>query len=62
MPSKNNFKAQKHNKLMWLASDINFKVLHTGCPIAHGATAAIKILLCSLPKLGHKLKENTKNT
>ena len=26
----------KNNKLRWLASDINFKLLlHTGCPITH---------------------------
>ena len=36
IPSKNNFKTQKHNKVRWLASDINFKLIHTGCPIAHG--------------------------
>ena len=24
------------NKLKWLSSDIKFKLLHTGCPIAHG--------------------------
>ena len=31
-------KHKKNNKLRWLASDINFKLLHTGCPIAHDAT------------------------
>ena len=25
----------QNNKLRWLASDINFKLLHTGCSIAH---------------------------
>ena len=34
IPSKNKFKTQKNNKLRWLASDIKFKILHTGCPIA----------------------------
>ena len=36
IPSENKFKAQINNKLRWLASNINFKLLHTGCPIAHG--------------------------
>ena len=31
IPSKNKFKTQMNNKLRWLASDINFKLLHTGC-------------------------------
>ena len=35
IPSKNKFKTQKHNKIRWLASDINLKLLHTGCSIAH---------------------------
>ena len=35
-PSKYKFKTQRNNKLRWLASDINFKLLSTGCPIAHG--------------------------
>ena len=35
IPSKNNFKTQKHIKLTWLVSDMNFKLLHIGCPIAH---------------------------
>ena len=38
IPSKNKFKTQKYIKLMWLASDINFKRLHTGCSIAHEET------------------------
>ena len=34
--SKNKFKTRKkNNKFRWLASDIIFKLLHTGCPIAH---------------------------
>ena len=33
--SKNKFKTRINNKLRWLTSDINFKLLHTGCPIAH---------------------------
>ena len=32
--SENKFKAQKDNKLRWLVSDIDFKLLHIGCPIA----------------------------
>ena len=28
-------KLKKSNKLRWLASDMNFKLLHTRCPIAH---------------------------
>ena len=35
IPSKNKFKTIKNNKLRWLASDINFKLLHTGFAIAH---------------------------
>ena len=36
IPSKIKLKTQKeNNKLGWLASDINFKLVHTGCPIAH---------------------------
>ena len=31
MPSENKFRTQKNNKLRWLASDINFKLLHTEC-------------------------------
>ena len=34
MPSKNKFKTQKYNTLRWFAFDINFKLLHTGCPNA----------------------------
>ena len=30
IPSKNTFKTPKSNKLRWLISDINFKLLHTG--------------------------------
>ena len=55
IPSKNMFKTQKSNKLTWLASDINFKLLHTGCPIAHGITWVINIsaihLACHLSLL-----------
>ena len=28
----------KNAKLRWLATDINFKLLHTGCPITHEYT------------------------
>ena len=42
IPSKNKFKTQKHNKLRWLASNINFKLLHTGCPIAHDLNTEFK--------------------
>ena len=35
IPSNNKIKTHKNNKLRWLASDINFKLLHTGCPIAN---------------------------
>ena len=34
IPGKNKLKTQENNKLRWLTSDINFKLLHTGCPIA----------------------------
>ena len=30
-------KQKKNAKFRWLASDINFKLLRTGCPIAHGS-------------------------
>ena len=37
--SKNELKdTNKNNNLRWLATDINFKLLHIGCPIAHAAT------------------------
>ena len=35
IPNTYKFKTQIDNKLRWFASDINFKLLHTGCPIAH---------------------------
>ena len=35
VPSKIKFKTQKSRKLRWLASDMNFKLLHIGCPVAH---------------------------
>ena len=38
IPSKNKFKTQINDKLRWLASDINFKLQHTGFPIADGKT------------------------
>ena len=41
IPSKNKLKTQKFNKSRWLASDINFKLLHTGCPNAHGFSLPI---------------------
>ena len=36
IPSKSKFKTNKNDKLRWFDSDINFKLLHTGCPFAHG--------------------------
>ena len=38
IPSKNKFITQENVKLKWLASDINPKLLHTGCPITHDKT------------------------
>ena len=35
IPSKDNFKKQKNNKLRWFATDINVKLLHNWCPIVH---------------------------
>ena len=35
IPSKNKFTTHKTNELRWLASDINFKLLHIGFPSAH---------------------------
>ena len=35
IPSKNKFETQKNIELRWLPSDINSKLLHTGCPITH---------------------------
>ena len=42
IPSKNKFKTQQNNELRWLAFDINFKLLHTWCPIAHALRAMRK--------------------
>ena len=36
--SKYKFKTQMYNKVRWLASDLNFTLLHTGCPNAHDLT------------------------
>ena len=43
---KISLKHKTNNKLRWLASDMNFKLLHTGCLIAHGIGTffGIKIL------------------
>ena len=38
IPIKNRFKTQEYNQLRWLASNMNFKLLHTGCPKAHEQT------------------------
>ena len=39
IPSKYKFKTQKYNKFRRLVmSDLNFNLLHTGCPNAHGLT------------------------
>ena len=43
--SKNKFKRHKNNKLRWLASHINFKLLHTGWLFAHDSTKCCKMLL-----------------
>ena len=48
VPSKNKFKTQINNRLRWLASDINFKLLRTGCPIAHGTTFKFHIVFFSI--------------
>ena len=32
----------KKSKLKWLASGMNFKLLHIGCPIAHAETEVWK--------------------
>ena len=37
-----------YNKLRCLASDINFKQLHTGCPNAHGETSILLSVYCFL--------------
>ena len=44
IPSKNKFEPQKNNKLRWLASDINFKLLDTGYPFAHGPRNRLRIV------------------
>ena len=44
IPSKNKFKTQKNNKLRWLNSDINLKLLHTGCRIARGYTLQLRFI------------------
>ena len=38
IPSKNKSKTQMKNKLRWLASVINFKLPHSGCPVAPACT------------------------
>ena len=38
IPSKKKFKTQRNTKLRWLTTDVNFKLLQTGCPITHGNT------------------------
>ena len=48
IPSKNKFKTQINNKLRWLASDLNFKLLHTGCPVTLAGTS----LTVQFPELG----------
>ena len=42
IPSKNKLKTQKNTKLRWLASDINFILLHTGHRIAHDQNKNVK--------------------
>ena len=41
--SKNKSKTQKFNRLRWLASDINFKLLHIGCPNAQGSSIRLRL-------------------
>ena len=62
IPSKNKSQIQRNNKLRWLASDINFKLLHTGCLIAHVGTSSVWLLpnkattpKFSLPKVSKTL-------
>ena len=38
MKSKNKFKARRNSKLKLLATDVNFKLLHARCSIAHALT------------------------
>ena len=38
IPCKKKFKTKINTKLRWLTPDVNFKLLQTGCPIAHGNT------------------------
>ena len=33
---------QNYNKIRWLASDLNFKLLHTGCPNAYAVIMGLK--------------------
>ena len=43
IPSKIKFKTQRSSNLRWLAFDLNFKLPHTGCPIAHGIQQTLKL-------------------
>ena len=51
IPSKNKFKTKKSTNLSWLASDINFKLLHTGSPYAHGITLKRKEISKKLKRI-----------
>ena len=42
---------QKHNKFRWLASVINFKLLHTGCPIAHPLSVVFNRFVDLMPRI-----------
>ena len=35
---KNKLRTQEDNRLRWLASDVNLKLLHIECPVAHDKT------------------------
>ena len=50
IPSKNKLKTQKYTELRWLASEITFKLLNTGCSIDHAFYFNLKIrnLCCHL--------------
>ena len=41
-------KCKKTIKFNWPASGINFKLLHTGCPIAHGQTVLFSVFTGSV--------------
>ena len=45
IPGRDKFKTQRNSMFRWLATDIKFKLLHTGCPITHAQSRLDVILV-----------------